>query len=369
MKKNNDISLLLVLSENIQIWNSTGFLDREIDYYGHLSNYFKNVYWLTYQESDLNYSNVLTPIKIIVLNKTKNIEEELVRIRQTIHEQLIIKTNQILNVDIAFKMVKNTNDKIVIRQGYYHPLRFRLFNKSAIRMLYNYFSELHYYKLADRIFLSSMQAKLLLKNRGINENKIKVLPNFINTKVFYKKNSEKKWDILFVGRLHTTKRIYWILSLLKKQKSIKALFIGKGKQLSKIMKFQKKYDVFLETIPIVKNADLPDFYNRTKVFILPSLFESNPKVLLEAMACGCLVIGANVYGINTIIQNGVNGFLVNNRKELYDIVHKLLNCNNPDYVQNIQKNAIITVQENNNLEHIIQAEMDYYTNLIDGSDE
>ena len=46
-----------------------------------------------------------------------------------------------------------------------------------------------------------------------------------------------------------------------------------------------------------------------KVFILPSLYEGHPKVLIEAMACGMPIIGANTPGIREMIQHQDNGFL------------------------------------------------------------
>ena len=42
------------------------------------------------------------------------------------------------------------------------------------------------------------------------------------------------------------------------------------------------------------------------MFINFSDYEGNPKAVLEAMACGCLVICSNVRGNNEIIK--INGF-------------------------------------------------------------
>lgn len=71
---------------------------------------------------------------------------------------------------------------------------------------------------------------------------------------------------------------------------------------------------------IIPNEDLPKFMAVATVFVLPSIVDRTGDteglglVLLEAMACGTPVIGTNVGGIPYIIENGVNGFLVEQKK-------------------------------------------------------
>ena len=44
-----------------------------------------------------------------------------------------------------------------------------------------------------------------------------------------------------------------------------------------------------------------DLYNESEIFVLPSLWEGFPKVLLEAMSCGAPAIGSNSTSIPEII--------------------------------------------------------------------
>jgi glycosyltransferase involved in cell wall biosynthesis len=50
-------------------------------------------------------------------------------------------------------------------------------------------------------------------------------------------------------------------------------------------------------------------YAAMEVCCLPALFEGFGLVLVEAMACGCLVIGSRVDGIREIVEDGSTGFL------------------------------------------------------------
>ena len=60
----------------------------------------------------------------------------------------------------------------------------------------------------------------------------------------------------------------------------------------------------------VSNQELPNLYNRFK-FLFYVLNMKESKTLLEAMSSGCIVIGTNVEGVNSIIKNNHNGFLIN----------------------------------------------------------
>ena len=64
------------------------------------------------------------------------------------------------------------------------------------------------------------------------------------------------------------------------------------------------------------NNKIPKILNKYSVYVICSKIEGNVKTLLEAMACELICIGSNVEGINNIISNKKNYFLVNNSKEL-----------------------------------------------------
>ena len=54
-----------------------------------------------------------------------------------------------------------------------------------------------------------------------------------------------------------------------------------------------------------------EMLEKASVFILPSISEGSPNVILEAMSVGVPVVASNVGGIPEIINNGKNGYMFN----------------------------------------------------------
>jgi glycosyltransferase involved in cell wall biosynthesis len=60
----------------------------------------------------------------------------------------------------------------------------------------------------------------------------------------------------------------------------------------------------------VPQVELAAWMRRASVFVLPSMSEGLPRVVVEAMATGTPVIGSNVGGIPEMVEDGATGFLV-----------------------------------------------------------
>jgi len=62
--------------------------------------------------------------------------------------------------------------------------------------------------------------------------------------------------------------------------------------------------------PRLSQAQLWTLFQKSQVFVSPSVHDGTPNSLLEAMACGCFPVVGNTESMNEWVQTGVNGLLV-----------------------------------------------------------
>ena len=188
-----------------------------------------------------------------------------------------------------------------------------------------YFARRIALNLFDRIVAVSEAVKQLTENCGVRKTRISVIWNSADEDNFKPRSKEKikkllhlsleKEIILFVGRLAPVKGIRYLIRampfILREREAI-LVIVGDGPErnnlehLVKILNLEP-YVLFLGNIHPEKLALC---YNAADVFVLPSLSEGHPVVLLEAMASGLPVVATDVGGNNESIINEVNGFLV-----------------------------------------------------------
>jgi glycosyltransferase involved in cell wall biosynthesis len=143
--------------------------------------------------------------------------------------------------------------------------------------------------------------------------------NGIDSKIFFRRKenpfakNSKTFNILFVGRITPLKGLEYLFDAidgLENAKLFVACDMNKAEEkylkiLLRKVKHPQKI-IFLGKVP---NKELPKYYSGADCTVLPSLAEGFPKVIIEAMACGCPVITTNVSG-NPEIVTEKTGFLV-----------------------------------------------------------
>ncbi len=149
-----------------------------------------------------------------------------------------------------------------------------------------------------------------LWQRGVDTETFK--PELRNNNMRLKllgKHSDEGSLLIYVGRLSAEKQIERIKPVLEALPNTRLALVGDGpyrQQLEKI--FERTSTTF---VGYLAGEELASAYACGDAFLFPSSTETLGLVLLEAMAAGCPVVGANRGGIPDIITDGVNGCLYN----------------------------------------------------------
>jgi len=227
---------------------------------------------------------------------------------------------------------------------------------------------------AEAVVVVTDSMKNKIKEFGFNIKNIFTIPNGIEllefenlSKVAVRKElkiNDSEKTILFVGTLKTVKGIKYLIEAIKivKEKSlkIKLLLVGDGEEKKELEKISEKLNLKENIVFVgrVDNGEIPKYMALSDIFVLPSLSEGLPVVILEAMASGLPIIATKVGGVPDIMKDGENGFLVDPKspaqiaeKILYlladDNARKLISLNNfkksKDYSWDIVMENLIKV--------------------------
>lgn len=207
------------------------------------------------------------------------------------------------------------------------------------------------------IFVSNKLKKDALKYSDLGENYV-VIPNGVDEKdILVEKNDEIKEEfknkryILTAGNLIQTKGINYAIEAFarihKQYEDLVLVIIGQGQERENLVELARSKDIEHKVIFKGKlpHKELMQYMKECYFFILPSYKEGFGVVYIEAMSQGKVVIGCKGQGIEDVIENMVDGILVN-PKDVDDLAVKMeYVINNDDSRFNMEllaKDKIIT---------------------------
>jgi glycosyltransferase involved in cell wall biosynthesis len=196
---------------------------------------------------------------------------------------------------------------------------------------------LHFHGLSSAFYKRYFLSRLFLKNvahmyicltstmkkeivsLGIREEKVRILPNGVDTNLFCPLGEKNENLILFVGRLCPEKGINTLIrALTYLENPTQLVIIGppdwNKKHFHNILDLIKKENergkhkvVYLGA---KKREEILEWYQKASLLVLPSQKEGFPVVIIEALACETPVVATNVGGIPEILANTECGVLV-----------------------------------------------------------
>lgn len=189
----------------------------------------------------------------------------------------------------------------------------------------------------DKFISISNYSRLNLINFGIPKEKIidhsvgidiAKFPFKWNGNVISKINSH--FDIITIGRLVEEKGIEYSINAiyhLNKRNpllSISYKIIGEGYLIRKLKNLIRNLNIQdkIEFLGALPHAEIIKEMRSADIFLLPSVAEVTPVVLMEAQAIGLPVIASNVGSVSQVVTDKASGFLVG-AKDINAMVEKL----------------------------------------------
>ena len=316
--RNIDVTVVFSHGVGLQTWAEAGILDREASYYRDLATRVGSVTFITYDRGGESFEELVRQVEPIrVLWNDTKLPYQLfgllapVRHFKAFRRSDVIRTNQFSGAWVGVLAKWLARRPLIVRGGFVRS-QFMDRQESVGRLRRGLARMLEGFSLrrADGVVVTTPADRDFIAERhGLDAGQIQIVPNPIDTDAFKPGTADEQEPglVLTVGRLAPQKNLPALLEAMKAASSARLQVAGAGAGEEEARAMAGSNVEFLGRVP---NSDLPGLHRRSQVFALASHYEGSPKALLEAMASGMAVVGADSPGIREVIDNDVNGLLV-----------------------------------------------------------
>lgn len=230
-------------------------------------------------------------------------------------------------------------------------------------------------RISRLIAVSKFTKGACIDHLGLEENKIQVIYNGVDTRIFHPPSEAEKAEkyskptVLYVGRLVAKKGVNNLIGampqVLKVFPRAQFVFAGSGnidlhRKTIDRLGIPKKNFLFTGQLNYFSR---PDLLRKSTVFVVPSMYENCSLSILEAMSSEAAVVATSSGGNLEVIESGKNGILAPFKKEkLGESIISLLKDEN--YNRNVAAEARKTVLSRFTSEICAKQTFDLYHRIV-----
>ena len=378
-EKKLNLILLLSLGVPLSSWQKSGLAARERLYYQRFTKLGHSVSLLTYGKQDNEYNDFWQPIKILPWagKLTHFVKYSFVAAfyhYKAFRQANIVKSNQSQGALVGFvgKLI-NSKIKFVVRCGWVRTKDMIIAeeNRTGFRLKRALFAEWLGFKLADAIIVvTESDANYIVDNYKINRKKISVIPNSIDTDNFVFKNKKvdfnKPVKLLLVGRLVEMKNFHKVFEVVSRiNKPISINVVGDGSYRSELEKYAKKFKVDVNFLGNIPNDELATLYHQHDLVAMTEAYGSGmPKVVLESMAAGVIVLASEIRSVMQFIRNGENGFTCKPEVDDIERAMKEIFKTSNSKLSKIRQQARQEIEQVYSMDTCVKKEISLYNKLL-----
>ena len=218
------------------------------------------------------------------------------------------------------------------------------FNKEMDKLV-QYFALFYCDKTATELIVPTKKTYDQFKEQYKVERTIHVIPTGLEVERFYIENANRdliksirkeykidknEFILMYLGRVAKEKSIDYIVEelpeIMNKYKNFRFMIVGAGPDEEEIKKLANKLGILDRIIFTgkVPYDDVPAYYHVASAFITASTSETQGLTTIESMAASCPTICINDNAFNKVIDNELDGFLFDNKKEMVKYIEDLI---------------------------------------------
>ncbi len=236
------------------------------------------------------------------------------------------------------------------------------------QIIYNRLDRMLFRKSKNVITVSKKQ-KSLLESWGVDPEKITVLSNAVVPPKNMAKTAGSEVNILCIGRLSKEKGqiilVRAVRELVTRGKTgFRVLLVGDGKEYEEIKKYIEVHGLG-KWVSLEGHQPNPvPYYQKASLFVLSSLTEGFPNVLLEAAVFEIPIIAFDVGGIPEIFEHGKEAWLIGQHDStaLAEAIGRFLE--DPEPFRAMARMAKTRVERDFNMEKKAENLFEYYQRLL-----
>ena len=174
------------------------------------------------------------------------------------------------------------------------------------------------FRTADQCIVLNRETLLFLQlHYNLSPDRVWYVPNGVGPEFFHVRGYSEGMatKLLFVGTWIDHKGVYYLADaferVLRLVPEVRLTIVGCGVPEENVRRcFTSAAQGALEVWPFVSRGEISSLYAEHEIFVLPSLMEGMPLVLLEAMASGIPAVTTESCGMTDLIENGHDGLFV-----------------------------------------------------------
>jgi L-malate glycosyltransferase len=178
-------------------------------------------------------------------------------------------------------------------------------------------------RISSKIVVNSKEIQRhLVEEVGVHADLTYLCYNGVDTNEFHPRDRQR------VPRLKDSKLVIGIVCALREEKGLallveafskirwerdamKLVIVGQGPMRAQLEALRDRLDLQNEMLLAPATSEVAAWMRSIDIFVQPSTSESFSNAMLEAMACGCCVIGSRVGGTPELIGDQTSGLLFN----------------------------------------------------------